>query len=50
MGIVLPMAEITTSPSIMVGIERMASFSRLSALSRNGPPTAARIPSVIPTT
>ena len=49
MGMVLPTAAITTSPSMMVGIDRKASLIRLSTESRTTPPTAAAMPSVTPT-
>ena len=49
MGMVLPTAAITTSASMMVGIDRKASLTRLNAESRTTPPTAAAMPRVIPT-
>ena len=48
-GIVLPIAAITTSPNMMVGMERNASLIRLSTESRASLPTAAAIPNVTPT-
>ena len=45
---VLPMAAMTTSPSMMLGIEMNASLNRDSPVSSRTPPTAAAMPNVTP--
>ena len=49
MGMVLPMAAIITRASMMLGMDRKASLTRLSTESSHLPPTAAAMPRVTPT-
>ena len=48
MGMVLPIAAMTTSPNMMLGIEMNASLKRESPVSSLTPPTAAAMPRVTP--